>query len=213
MIEHVGNLAALTGHVIIVHGVNGGWQHGPKFGAGFAAALNKRGPEARDSYFRSRMGIAAYREKRYARAARSRGFDFPYPTDDGVPLGYHIKGVLEGGEVIVHGVTQRSVRGTLEKRGSNMVRNDRPAHQWAVGWVVESAVTIMRNMAAVEGTPRAIHLPRIGCGLGGLEWDDVRGCLLRIESMYNTPLESASDALHAAARDYPVVLNVWSLPA
>lgn len=48
MNESRGNLALIEGPAIIVHGVNGGWLHGPKFGAGFAKSLAERGPLARE---------------------------------------------------------------------------------------------------------------------------------------------------------------------
>lgn len=210
MIEHVGNLALLEGPAIIVHGVNGGWIHGPKFGAGFAASLAARGPMARESYFALKMGRAAHRS-RFATMLPTG----TVPSDDradGLPLGLAFPRRIEGGVWLVHGVTQRSVKGTPEKarEGKTFVRS-KPAVPSAIAAVLDATVAFMRRLAKRDGVALPLHMPRIGCGHGGLDWDDVRAVVERAEQRANVPLPGASDEYRAACEAWPATFNVWSL--
>lgn len=214
MIEHVGDLAALEGHVIIVHGVNGGWGHGPKFDAGFADELRRREPLIEASYAMAPLGYAPYRERIYAAMAPTNasgryGEGWPAADQDGLPLGWPLLGELEGGEVVIHGVTQRSIWGwryDLAKEPEPV-----PAVLWAVVRVLAFAVAHMRRLAALEGRARAIHMPRIGCGLGGLDWEtQVRPAVETAERTRNEILPGASPHYSEAVTKWPAEFNVWT---
>lgn len=49
-----------------------------------------------------------------------------------------------------------------------------------IEWV-ESAVAKMDKIAVEEGIEE-IHMPRIGCGLGGLDWKDVKAILQKCQT-------------------------------
>ncbi len=217
MTERKGNLALIEGPAIIVHGVNAGWQHGPKFddatdddAVTFAKSLAERGPMARESYFALEMGRASHRDR--FRTMAQQAF-WPERGVDGLPLGLAFPRRIEGGVWLVHGVTQRSVRGTKEPHGreKTMVPNNRPAVMHAIAQVLDATVAFVRDMAKRTGVALPLHMPRIGCGLGGLEWDDVRAMILRVEDRANVPLDAASDDYRAACEAWPVNFNVWSL--
>lgn len=216
MIEHVGNLALLEGPAIIVHGVSGGWHHGPKFddatdddAVTFAASLAERGPMARESYFGLKMGKASHRDTFRTMAQEAL---WPQQGVDGLPLGWIFPRRIEGGVWLVHGVTQRSVRGTKEKKrnGETFVRN-KPAVPSAIAAVLDATVAFMRRLAKRDGVALPLHMPRIGCGHGGLDWDNVRAVVERAEQRANVPLPGASDEYRAACEAWPATFNVWSL--
>ena len=217
MIERVGNLALLEGPAIIVHGVNGGWSHGPKFApvdadgapvASFAASLAERGPMARASYMALEMGNAEVRDRC---RTMIREHWSPGRGVHGLPLGWAFPRRIEGDVWLVHGVTQRSVRGTKEKArdGKYFVRKV-PADIGAVAAVLDSTVAFMRRLAERDGAALPLHMPRIGCGLGGLDWDDVRALVERVEARANVPLANASEGHRALCSRWPVNFNVWS---
>lgn len=226
MKTRTGNLAALTGRVIILHGVNGGWRHGPKFGAGFAADIAARDEGARESYLNAcqhgrgddaRPRIYADEHPALAGVASFNG------RYGGLPLGWVFPHRLPDGAWLLHGVIQPWVRGTpmpmtakaaglLDSRGllreaaedttgrqwakgskpagpcRFMAPDRRPAKGWAVRAVLENAVRFMRKRALAEGKPYELHCTRLGCGLGGLEWPEVRRRIEDVERYMNGPI-------------------------
>lgn len=49
---------------------------------------------------------------------------------------------------------------------------------------LEKSLEFMTEEAAILGV-KDIAMPRIGCGIGGLEWDDVRPIMLKMSEGYN----------------------------
>lgn len=189
MRTQVGNLAALTGHAIILHGVNGGWLHGPKFSAGFATDIARRDEGARRSYLEA-WGrgpddpIIYANERPWLKGAEG------VPDGPGLPLGWVFPYHLADGVWLLHGVTQPYIRGTMRPVGKEqtMRPDNSPARIDAVRAVLDAAVRFMRVLAVREGVPRELHCTRLGCGLGGLEWNAVAACIRRVESTQNAPL-------------------------
>lgn len=211
-----GNLAQLSGGIIL-HGVNGGWIHGPKFGAGFAAEIAARDLGARQSYLEA-WGAGPDEPRIYTdERPWLRGWGGAPEGKPGIPLGYIIPHRLSDGTWLLHGVTQPYVRGTVRPVGKDKVMrpDSTPATLSAVSAVLEGAARFMRSLALREGRARELHCTRLGCGLGGLEWGDVRECIERVESTANAPLKwphlQPPDVV--VGRRFPVEFNVWGRTA
>lgn len=62
----------------------------------------------------------------------------------------------------------------------NMATQDRPGPRARIEWVKDSA-KLVAEFAQVHNIDR-VAIPRIGCGIGGLEWADVRLALSAAET-------------------------------
>ena len=211
MKTRTGNLADLSGDVIIVHGVNGAWLHEPKFGAGFAADIAAQDPGARLSYLQA-WGPGPGQPFIYSdRYPHLRGCAQAHTGKQGLPLGWVFPYRMTNGAWLLHGVTQPYVRGTQRLVGKDMCADQRPARLSAVHAVLDNAVRFMRRLAFEEGRPRDLHCTRLGCGLGGLEWTDVQSCIERVEASQNREIPHPH-LVHpdvALARRFKVEFTVW----
>ena len=70
----------------------------------------------------------------------------------------------------------------------NLASQDRPGPNARIGWL-EQAMTLALVDADVNGFDR-IAIPRIGCGIGGLDWDDVEPLLERVASQFTCDIEA-----------------------
>lgn len=69
----------------------------------------------------------------------------------------------------------------------NMASQDLPGPNAAIDWLSGAAEAAAFH-ASENGVDR-IAIPRIGCGIGGLDWDDVSAVLEQIELSYNMQFE------------------------
>lgn len=73
----------------------------------------------------------------------------------------------------------------------NIASQDRPGANASLEWLDSGIREALAH--ADENNIKTIALPRIGCGIGGLDWDDVQ------------------TVLRAAAESYQCDIEVWSL--
>lgn len=77
-----------------------------------------------------------------------------------------------------------------ERRGRwvyNLATQDEPGRTARLEWL-ESAAAAMVTHAETSGV-RRVALPRIGCGVGGLRWDEVREALVRLAGNTSVRIE------------------------
>jgi O-acetyl-ADP-ribose deacetylase (regulator of RNase III) len=86
---------------------------------------------------------------------------------------------LHAGEVYVHQTPNLTIY--------NIASQDRPGRNARLEWL-EAGVDAALWHAADMGHS-ILALPRIGCGIGGLLWQDVRLILERLDGLYSTTLE------------------------
>ena len=65
---------------------------------------------------------------------------------------------------------------------ANVASQDLPGPNARLEWLVSGVTEVMQVMSAAR-IP-AIALPRIGCGIGGLKWEDVEAALKELEVEY-----------------------------
>lgn len=61
----------------------------------------------------------------------------------------------------------------------NLFTQDRPGHNARIEWVAESFEDVVSSEVF---SPVRMCIPKIGCGIGGLEWEDVKTTLEEIDS-------------------------------
>lgn len=69
----------------------------------------------------------------------------------------------------------------------NIASQDDPGRNARLEWLedgVDTALTLLR-----ENGEDTLALPRIGCGIGGLDWDDVRASLADLSDEYDIDIE------------------------
>ena len=69
----------------------------------------------------------------------------------------------------------------------NAATQDLPGRHASLGWVVDAMCTVAAE--SVTAGHRTVSVPRIGCGIGGLDWDNVRMVLSLIEQEYEIEFE------------------------
>lgn len=69
----------------------------------------------------------------------------------------------------------------------NIASQDRPGPSARLKWLTEGVEAAMHHASATGHS--VLALPRIGCGIGGLNWDDVGPVLAEIDSRYTTELQ------------------------
>lgn len=67
----------------------------------------------------------------------------------------------------------------------NMASQNKPGRDATYPWLFEAAYTAAKQ--AVDNGIDRIAIPEIGCGIGGLVWDNVETVLLTTEYLVNTP--------------------------
>lgn len=69
----------------------------------------------------------------------------------------------------------------------NLASQDRPGRRARLGWVESSARAALAH-ADTHGVP-VVALPQIGCGIGGLIWEDVAGVLDHVQGDFDAKFE------------------------
>lgn len=69
----------------------------------------------------------------------------------------------------------------------NIASQDRPGRNARLEWLSDGVHAALSHASAVGHS--ALALPKIGCGIGGLDWNDVAPILTAIESEYNTEVQ------------------------
>jgi O-acetyl-ADP-ribose deacetylase (regulator of RNase III) len=121
-----------------------------KWGRGFVLALEKRYPEAKQKYL-----------EWYAKKTD----DFPFDHGE-----IQVVPVTGQDIAIVNMITQEGITGFY---------NPAPAKLWMInkGFSMLRCVCDVLNSQGVQCT---LHMPKIGSGLGGLDWSDVEKTILRV---------------------------------
>jgi O-acetyl-ADP-ribose deacetylase (regulator of RNase III) len=70
---------------------------------------------------------------------------------------------------------------------AHLCTQDRPGPDAKLRWVAESVARLLDDLSYNAGNPR-IGMPRIGCGIGGLEWVNVRMILEVLGNEYDGEL-------------------------
>ena len=71
----------------------------------------------------------------------------------------------------------------------NIASQDKPGKFARLNWLKSGVEDSIDQLQAIHPETRAIALPRIGCGIGGLDWLDVRGVLSDVASRGNVDIE------------------------
>lgn len=86
--------------------------------------------------------------------------------------------LLMPGEVYVHTTPNLTIY--------NIASQDRPGRNARLDWLAEGIDAALSDTSLLGHS--ALALPRIGCGIGGLSWDDVEPLLAEIEARHSTEL-------------------------
>ena len=78
---------------------------------------------------------------------------------------------------------------------ANIASQDKPGPSAKLQWLFFGVAQTMRHMR--NGELKTLALPRIGCGIGGLKWDEVEEALKQLERefgvevvIYDMPITS-----------------------
>lgn len=69
----------------------------------------------------------------------------------------------------------------------NIASQDKPGPNAQLDWLIAGLHLAMN--ACQTSNIEKLALPRIGCGIGGLDWDEVKPALEKIASEYSTDIE------------------------
>jgi O-acetyl-ADP-ribose deacetylase (regulator of RNase III) len=71
----------------------------------------------------------------------------------------------------------------------NIASQDKPGKHARLDWLESGLEDALEQLARAFDDVEVIALPRIGCGIGGLDWEDVRPVLVAAAEKFNVDIE------------------------